>query len=286
MDQIAEIVKKLGIGRTTGLTFDEETYCRMKCDALNAETGNLVERDGYNCSLCKNRGFIAEPEQDDRGIWRERIKYCKCQKSRRALRRLSRSGLKDIVQTYTFDRYEVTSDWQRAIKTAAERFVEDDEHTCWFIGGASGCGKTHICTAMAGWYLKHGREVRYMLWRDEIVRLKASVTDAETYDRLMGDLKRAAVLYIDDLFKTGRGPDGPQKPTQADINIAFELINARYNNRKLVTIISSECMIADILDIDEAIGGRLVERAVHNGYGFNVRPGEGKNYRLREAGNL
>lgn len=278
-------MKNIGIKGATESTFDEETYCRMKCDALNASVGNLAELDGYNCPVCKNRGFVAEPEQDCRGIWRDRLRRCKCQKTRATLRRLARSGLKDIVQEYTFERYVTANDWQRAIKTAAELFVEDDEHTCWFIGGASGCGKTHICTAMAGWYLKHGREVRYMLWRDEVVRLKASVTDAETYDRIMEGLKRADVLYIDDLFKTGRGPDGPQKPTQADINIAFELINARYNSRKLVTIISSECTIPDILGIDEAIGGRIVERAVNNGYGFNVRPGAGKNYRLRGAVN-
>lgn len=282
MEQLAEIVQRLGVN--TGSTFDEEAYCRMKCDALNAEPGGLNARDGYDCPQCKNRGYIAEPRQDDRGIWREWVRPCRCRKTRAAMRRLERSGLKDIVREYTFDRYEAADDWQKAIKTAAERFVADDAHTCWFIGGASGCGKTHICTAIAGWYLRHGREVRYMLWRDEVVRLKASVTDAEEYDRIMEPLKRAEVLYIDDLFKTGRDEKTQSKrPTQADINIAFELINARYNNRRLVTILSSECVIEDILAIDEAIGGRIVERAMRQGYGFNVYPGEGKNYRLRGA---
>ena len=74
--------------------------------------------------------------------------------------------------------------------------------------------------------------------------------------------KKAEVLYIDDLFKTGRNPDGSEpKPTAADINAAFEIINYRYNNPALLTIISSELNEDELLDIDEAVGGRIFERS-------------------------
>ena len=58
------------------------------------------------------------------------------------------------------------------------------------------------------------------------------------------------VLFVDDLFKG--------KITDSDINIMFELINHRYFNN-LPVIISSECGVGRLLDIDEALGSRLVE---------------------------
>lgn len=60
------------------------------------------------------------------------------------------------------------------------------------------------------------------------------------------------MLYIDDFFK-GKVSDG-------DINLAFTLINARYD-RRCRTIISSEWSLAEILNLDEAIGSRIRQRA-------------------------
>ena len=61
------------------------------------------------------------------------------------------------------------------------------------------------------------------------------------------------MLYIDDLFKGN--------VTGADLNLAFQLINARYNDRKLITILSSELTLSEIIEQDEALGGRIYERA-------------------------
>lgn len=38
-------------------------------------------------------------------------------------------------------------------------------------------------------------------------------------------------------------------------------MNARYNDSRLRTVISSEIGIEDVLDIDEAIGSRIKERS-------------------------
>ena len=43
-----------------------------------------------------------------------------------------------------------------------------------FIGGQVGAGKTHLCTAMVGEFLKRGISAKYMLWRDDALKLKAS----------------------------------------------------------------------------------------------------------------
>ena len=60
-----------------------------------------------------------------------------------------------------------------------------------------------------------------------------------------------------DFLKTGKG----QEPTTGDVNLAFELINARYADPTKLTIISSELPVAEIVDIDEAVGSRIYERS-------------------------
>ena len=259
---------------------DEQTFCQMKCDSYNDMA--VEASDGYDCQLCKNKGFVAVPVKNYRGNWEEVHRFCKCQKIRATIRRLNKSGLKNIIKDYTFKNYKTDEEWQKAIKEAAVRFVQDEQHTWFFIGGASGAGKTHICTAIAGFYLKRDRSVKYMLWRDEVVRLKANVTNPEEYSKAIEELKTAEVLYIDDLFKTGKDGEGKaQRPTAADVNIAFEILNYRYNNPDLITIVSSECRITDILNIDEAIGGRIAEKTSAYGYGINIKPDRSKNYRLK-----
>lgn len=108
-----------------------------------------------------------------------------------------------------------------------------------------------------------------MLWRDVSVRAKAVVNDEE-YGRIVDPLKRVKVLYIDDLFKGGA-------PKEADIKLAFEILNYRYADQKLLTVISSERTIEELLDIDEAVGSRIYERS--RGY---YLPLDGmKNWRLK-----
>ena len=59
---------------------------------------------------------------------------------------------------------------------------------------------------------------------------------------------------------------------------AFEILNYRYNNG-LITVISSEKNINDILDYDGALGSRIYEMSKEH---MNIiREDEGRNYRLR-----
>ena len=155
--------------------------------------------------------------------------------------------------------------------------MESYPHSEWlFMGGQVGAGKTHLCTAVVGKFFSMGKAARYMLWRDESPVLKAVVNSAEEYLAAMEPLKTAEVLYIDDLFKTERG----KSPTEADIKLAHELLNYRYINRNLVTIISSELLIDDLIDIDEAIGSRIYELSKQN-YCVQIGYNRDKNFRLK-----
>lgn len=280
--------KVLNAGEISALSYkspetDEERqrYSQQKCDWYNNTAGDLHLSDGYDCPLCKNKGYIQKPVKSEFGYWTEMHYLCKCQKIRRVINRMKRSGLQKTISECTFEKYEAATDWHKHIKEKAQQFIKDTGGSWFFIGGQSGCGKTHICTAICRHFLYEDKEVRYMVWREDVTNLKANVTEAEQYTKMIDEYKKAEVLYIDDLFKTGKADgDKPQKPTAADINIAFELLNYRYNNPDLITIISSECMIMDILEIDEATGGRIAEKA--GAYSLNIKPDRAKNYRLKD----
>lgn len=277
MDRIQEILSSLGTGTTFDLSPKE--YEQFKVDSLNNDVGTRNEQDGYECESCKNKGFVAKLVEKPDGTYSHCFADCRCVEIRNSIMRMKRSGLKDIIKDYTFDKFEDAEPWQTAVKTAAMDYAQNPEGW-FFLGGQSGAGKTHLCTAICREFLLSGRQVRYMLWRDDIVRIKGAVTDSEEYSKAIDEFKRVDVLYIDDLFKTGKAADNSyQKPTAADINVAFEIINFRYNNPALLTIISSELSEDELIDIDEAVGGRIYERAK----ALTIGKSRDRNYRIRKA---
>lgn len=277
MDRLQEILQRFGSATTFDVSPKE--YEQFKVDGLNNTVGSRNLEDGYECRTCKNKGFVAKLVENADGTYSHCFADCKCVEVRNSIMRMKRSGLKDIIKDYTFDKFEDTEPWQKSIKAAAMEYAKEPEGW-FFLGGQSGAGKTHLCTAICREFLLAGKRVRYMLWRDDIVKIKGAVTDSEEYCKMIDEFKRVDVLYIDDLFKTGKAMDNSvQKPTAADVNVAFEIINFRYNNPSLLTIISSELSEDELIDIDEAVGGRIYERAK----AFTIGKDRKRNYRIRRA---
>ena len=61
--------------------------------------------------------------------------------------------------------------------------------------------KTHICTAIVGALLKKGKAPKYMLWQDDITKIKQASSNLEVYEALINSYKQAEILYIDDFLK-------------------------------------------------------------------------------------
>lgn len=240
-------------------------------DIENNISGHLNEEDGYNCDECKNRGYIWKLNEDDMDT---RVD-CKCMSTRATLKRAKKSGLGDILTDCTFDKFVATEEWQHDIKNKAYDFCKNPDAKWFFIGGQPGSGKTHICTAIAGYYIKKRYDVKYMLWCEDSKRLKAVINEPE-YQTDLSKYKNAPVLYIDDFLKTQHG----ELPTKGDINIAFELINHRLMNPELITIISSEKTLSDILTYDEATMSRIYQKT--GIYKLNIAKDIHKNYRLKD----
>lgn len=255
-----------------------KTFEQLKAEGYNTTDGNLNERDGYNCTFCRNKGKTLELEIRD-GTEKAIFKECQCMHIRNSIMRMQRSGRADVIGKLTFQSFVVENEFQQKLKNAAQDYVKSG--TGWFfMGGQPGCGKSHIGTAIFREFLLSGKSAQYMAWREDATRIKSLVTEADKYGREISLYKSADVLYIDDLFKTGRAIDGqPQRPSAADISLAFEILNSRYNHPKQITIISTESSIQELISIDEGIASRIAEKS--KPYLFNISHDQSKNYRLR-----
>lgn len=230
--------------------------------AINEYKDHLDYGVRYDCPKCLNRGNFAFIGEDGQLHLRD----CACVAKRESLRNIRISGLSELLTRYTLDNWQCREPWQRNLLERVQRYAECPEG--WFVlTGTPGTGKTHLCTILCGLLMERGYYTRYMLWRDFAQKAKAVVNDADAYNELITPFVEARVLYIDDFFKTGRTLNRttrqrePMSPTEGDINLAWNIINTRYNNSRLLTIISSEMSLGDILDVDEAVGSRIAERA-------------------------
>lgn len=156
--------------------------------------------------------------------------------------------------------------------------IRDTEHNSIAFLGQVGSGKTHLSIAIANYLMKQHVGVRYMQYREDIMKIKQSAVDEIAYTREINKYKNATVLLIDDLYKGAvyKNRMGYEAVNEADLRAMFEIINYRYL-KKAPMIISSEYTVDQLLDFDEAISSRIIERC--KGYIIELH-GMELNYRL------
>lgn len=248
---------------------------QRKVEVYNREPGNLP---GPPCEMCRRKGHVMRIEDGHRVIGE-----CTCMPARKSIIRMTKSGLGELLDRCTFDTYQTQFPWQHAAKRMAMDYSQNPAGRWFVASGVSGSGKTHLCTAICGKLLESGLEVRYMLWVDESRKLKAAVNDTGAYQRMIVPLKTVKVLYIDDLFKPRTENDrytGKRRrvtATAPDITLAYEILNSRIMRSDLITIISTELSIDDIMELDVALGSRIYQKSKGS---YLLMTGD-KNWRLR-----
>lgn len=240
----------------------KQSYLEFQRNALNETVGNMNEYDGYDCRLCKNKGLTFHIK-DETVVSR----LCVCREKRRALRTIR--ALSHGEERKNLDSYVAIKEWQSKIKEGAFRYLGENKSDWFFIGGQSGCGKTHICTAISYQLIERQRSLIYMQWVSKAREIKEAIKN-DCYSEEIIKYKTCDVLYIDDLFKGG-------EVSCADIKIAFDILNSRYLDDKKITIISSELTLQELYEVDEACASRITERA--RGYIFNIVRERSKNFR-------
>ena len=227
---------------------------------------NLKKVNEYRCTKCRDMTFIIVND--------EAIPY-ECRALRQAEDILKKSGISEEFRNKRFSNFDYERSMQMvdAYKVATyylrnfKKFEKERANSIMFMGQV-GAGKSHLSFSIANELMDSGVGVVYMSYREVITRIKQNITDEVYYHRIMGRYKNARVLLIDDLFKG--------KITESDVNIVFELLNFRYFN-KLPVIVSCEMDVEGLLDVDEAIGSRLMEMSK----GYLVRfSGKKMNYRM------
>ena len=247
----------------------EERELRMKqirCDMYNRTREEPKE---VPCELCMNRGFFMRLRPNGY----EYLVPCQCQNIHATRRSLEASGMRELFERHDFPSFREHSPWAKTMKQKALHWAK--EGSGWLLlCGQPGTGKTHLALAACGYRLgRQNQRVEFLPWR-EFVKVQMDIDHPQRASQ-MEKMKQAKLLYIDDLFKTA----GDKKSNLGwEADIAFELINYRYNNR-LDTVITTERGTDELLGIDEAIGSRILEMAGE--HAVTVEKGAGKNYRLR-----
>ena len=226
-------------------------------------------KEGVKCELCNDVGYRHYFENGQ-----EMVEQCECFNQIQFSRNMKKSGANPNM---TFDTFFMDRDYQTKMSMSATAYYLGGylSGQWFFVGGQVGCGKTHICTAILHELIKINLGCKYMAWRDEAVQIKALANQQEERHQRVMELCKAPVLYIDDFWKTQQGTN----PTPADVNLAFEIINYRYQDKKYVTIISCERTVKELMQIDEAVGSRIFERSKE--YRIEIEKDEEKNFRLK-----
>ncbi len=238
-------------------------------ERYNQTTGHLNEEDGYDCPLCKNRGFIAKAITEEDGSLHEVSAYCKCMQIRINAKRLKKSGLAEWVETKNFETFVASEDWQKNMKAKALAYSESPSGWL-YVAGQSGAGKTHICTATCLKLIESGKSVKYMLWSEIVCKLESTRFDDGRRTDYIEDIVKNDVIYIDDFLKCF--------DKAKHLGMAFEFINKMIIMKKML-IISSEMFYQEIAGIDEALGGRIAEKAKE--HIIQIARDSGRNYRLK-----
>lgn len=244
-------------------------YAQQQCDWYNSSEGCL---EGIDCPECKNRGYFQFLDAEDN----KHMKECKCMTARRYATAMLKSGLGDLYRHCTFDSYIAKESWQVRSKKATMKYAAQDGNAWLLLAGASGCGKTHLGTAVCAELAMRGREVKYVQWKrlyDKLVQTRFKETEQ---DEILMECIEYDVLYIDDFLKMPGNID----PTPDMLSYALEIIDARYKADKR-TILSTEFFVDEIISFDEALGGRIREKTVGNKI-MNKRE-QGRNYRMRDT---
>lgn len=237
--------------------------------------GTNTTSSSYKCSKCKDTSWI---EKD--GAYTR----CSCYTEEYLSRLWENFGVK-IKDIKLLREYEPYNDSTKKAKDKAADYIrnfdeiKDTRENGFALLGQPGAGKTHIVLAIGKALLEKKISVVYMPYLEVIKELKALAMYQEDYEKLLSRYTRAKVLIIDDLFKdkVKKGRIAAEL-SETDLKHIYPILNYRYLNY-LPTIISSECTPNMLLELDEALGGRILETT---GKRFSLTFKDDCNYRLKK----
>lgn len=247
-----------------------------------AKSNTVSPSTADKCPICKDTGWV---EAEDGTVRR-----CVCYEKERIERLWENFGVNpnDVKKLSEYAPYDEQTGQAKA--KAVEYIKQfDDSSKSFGLFGQAGAGKTHIILAIGAALLnRHGNPVSaiYMPYLEVMKKLKANSMDDEYYSKLSGRYCTAGLLIIDDLFKDKIKNGNLIKDrygqvlglTEADMKHIYPIINYRYINH-LPTLYSTECTPEILMELDEALAGRILESCGDN---IVVFKGQQYNYRMKK----
>lgn len=208
------------------------------------------------CPMCKDVGFI------EVGI--NTYRKCECKLKEELEQRFKNAGI-NLAEVKSLEEYEVYNTITADAKKKTENYIKEflsfknERENGFTLLGQAGGGKTLLNLIIAKALIEKSISVRYMGYLEGIRELKSLTLNKQEYEKKFNEYVNCDVLIIDDLFKNkilnGQLKNGL---SEADLNHTMPIINQRYINHRPM-IISSECTGKQLLDLDGATGGRILE---------------------------
>ena len=236
--------------------------------------------DNTHCELCNDTKYI---EKVDLNGYLYLVR-CSCQTTRKIAYNLKESGLMEDFKRMTLDNFKTDKVYRKFMYDKSIEFLtqldettEDHYKKSWLIvSGQVGSGKTHICTGVSAQCIMLGKSFQYVRYVSDMPKLAKDLnnfnvdTKKRAEDKLK-EIKEADVLYIDDFLKVDLD--------KLTFNLIWEIIDSRYYNPNLITIISTEKYYSELKRIDAAFASRLYERTQQQRFYIEVGRNDDRNYR-------
>ncbi len=205
---------------------------------------------------------------------------CPCQEQKKLERLFRSSEITPAFKSKTFKNFILNGrtakvqEMYACAKEYADGLLTNrhGENNWLVLLGEPGCGKTHLSMAVANQLIRQQIPVLYFQHVEGFSEMKDMLKNEEGIKKRLDQMKKVQLLVWDDLWKRKKG----QEPRPWEFETVFEILNYRYLNL-LPTIISSEKMPLELLEIDKAIGSRILERGKKH---LVVVEGLENNYRL------
>lgn len=275
-DSFAELLNGLTVDGDIPATEGDPTRWTheqfLKWQIIQYNSSSREPKNGYNCIACRNRGYFAKINYAGDFA----LRACTCQNVQVQMINAKNSGFGDMLEKYTFENYKTDEDWQKRAKKGAELYTEQSGSSWMYVGGQSGAGKSHLCTAAATKMLLQGKVVKYIQWRSFFQLMESYRFNEEKYSETLKELGDVEILVIDDFLKSM-----DKSKLGSTLEIAFDIINRRYNNDR-ATVISSEYQLAELEGLDKALYGRIKEKCGR--FSINIKNDDNRNYRKKKGG--
>lgn len=198
-------------------------------------------------------------------------KQCECVKRKKIARLMAASGITEEFEMLLFGNF-ITDGKPQMIKDAYECAVEyfkdfekvrRERANSIALLGQPGSGKTHLLIAIMNNLIK--KKSVYCMYFPYVEGMSDLKDDFDQLETKLDAMRKADVLFIDDLFKPVKGQP---RATDWQVEQIQSVVNYRYLNHKPL-LISSELTTDELLDIDEALGSRIHQMCKY--YTVNIK---------------